>query len=90
MNFFNINIADSASQCLESVRKQKSRREHPIITREGLNGTLDIAWMFSNKNVFVRHSALDSVDESGEFKRCFYKTNREKTIRKTRKDDKDG
>ena len=78
INIFNNNIDDLSSQYLESLRKQKSRKKHPIIPREALNGTLDIAKMFPTKDDLVRYYAPSSVDESGEIKEYSYETNHEK------------
>ena len=63
---------------MESLLKQKSRKEHLIITREALKATLDIAKMFLNKDDRVRHYARSSVGKSREIKEYSFVTNHEK------------
>lgn len=75
---FNDMIDELSTDYLDTLRKQRTRKEHPIIQRDALNGTLDIAKMFPNRNELIQYYTPSSVDESGEIREHSYKTNHEK------------
>ena len=88
INIFNINIDDSSSQRSASLQKQKSQAEHPVITREALTATLDLAMMFPNKDNPKRYSARSSVDKSRKIEKHSHATNHEKRQVNCREDDR--
>ena len=66
MNIFNTSIDGLPSQHLESLRKQKSRKEQPINLSEALNATLNFAKTFPNKAEPVRHYTRSSIHKARE------------------------